>query len=352
MSSVQLQNDSFLRALAGKPVERTPIWIMRQAGRHLPEFRAIREKVDFMTVCKTPELACEVALQPLARYDLDASIVFSDILTIPDAMGLGLSFEKGQGPVFERPLRHPNQLTTLDLDFDVCDRLGYVGQAVSTTKSALANRIPLIGFGGSPFTLATYMIEGSGSKHFVEVKRWLYQHPQQLLALLDSVTDCLITYLQMQADAGADALMIFDSWGGSLLDTHQYTAFSLVPMQRCINTLKVSHPHLPIIIYARGCDHTLAAIAKSGCQAIGIDHLLPLDEAKRRLKDCDITLQGNLDPAVLLTDEPTVRHEAQRVLTRFGQGPAHIFNLGVGIYPSTPPELVKTLVDTVHAYSN
>lgn len=343
----KFKQPDFMRALQREPVSRTPIWIMRQAGRHLPEFRAIREKHDFMTVCKTPELACEVAMQPFRRYDLDAGIVFSDILTIPDAMGLGLSFVKGHGPVFETPLKHPDQLSILP-NIDVTESLHYVADAITATKSALSNHCPLIGFSGSPWTLASYMIEGQGSKTYTHLKRWLYQHPDQLKTLLSKLANLVTRYLQMQADAGADVLMLFDSWGGGILSVDQHGPFSLNWMQVTIDALKISHPNIPVILYARGCDATLVNIAKSGCNAIGIDHLVNIGEVKTRLAKHQVALQGNLDPTVLLTNAETVEQEAKRILTAYGKDPGHIFNLGVGILPETEPELVKHLVDFVH----
>ncbi len=340
-------NDRFLRALARQPVDRTPIWIMRQAGRYLPEYRATRERAgDFLTLCKTPELACEVTLQPLARFELDAAILFSDILTIPDAMGLGLSLEEGIGPRFARPLRSQQAIAALGIP-DPERELGYVTATVRLVKQALAGRTPLIGFAGSPWTLATYMVEGQSSRDFARIKQLIYTAPADAHLLLDKLSQAVTLYLQAQIAAGVDAVMLFDTWGGALA-ADAFGQFSLRYMAKIVTALKPTA--VPVIVFTKGGGIWLEALAGLGCNALGVDWTLDLGEARRRVGH-QVALQGNLDPAVMLTEPSVVAAEARRTLDAYGHGPGHIFNLGHGVTPQVPPENVETLVNTVHEYS-
>lgn len=344
----RLQNDSFIRALLRQPVERTPIWVMRQAGRYLPEYREIRQRVpNFMTLCQSPELACEVTLQPLARFDLDAAIIFSDILTIPDAMGLGLHFTPGEGPAFERPVRQAAEIEKLiipDADVD----LGYVMKAIQYVKQELAGKIPLIGFSGSPWTLACYMVEGRSNKDFPLAKKMLYQSPDTLHALLNKLAESVIQYLNAQIAAGADAVMIFDTWGG-LLSGPDYHQFSLAYMQKIIEGLSKTRDQqtIPSIIFSKNAGQWLESMANIGCQGIGLDWTMDIGQARQRVGD-KVALQGNLDPSVMLTDPATIERKALDVLQQFGPHPGHVFNLGHGITPQVPVEHMQVLVDTVH----
>ena len=339
-------NDRFLRALAREPVDRTPIWIMRQAGRYLPEYRATRERAgDFLTLCKTPELACEVTLQPLARFDLDAAILFSDILTIPDAMGLGLSLEEGIGPRFAHPVTDRAAIDALPVP-DPESELRYVTDAVRLIKRELEGRVPLIGFAGSPWTIATYMIEGGSSRDFATAKRLLYAEPAAVHALLDKIATATADYLNAQVRAGVDAVMLFDTWGGAL-SASNYPAFSLDYMARILAALP---PAVPTIVFTKGGGQWLETIAASGCSAVGVDWTMDLGEARARVGD-KVALQGNLDPAVMLSNPEVVAAEARRTLDAYGHGPGHVFNLGHGITPAVPPEHVAQLVETVHDYS-
>jgi uroporphyrinogen decarboxylase len=339
-------NDRFLRALRREPVDCTPIWIMRQAGRYLPEYRQARERAgNFLTLCKTPELACEVTLQPLERFALDAAILFSDILTIPDAMGLGLSIEEGVGPRFEHRVTTADDVARL-IEPDPNVDLHYVMDAVRLVKQRLVERVPLIGFAGSPWTLATYMIEGRSGHDFKESKRMLFAEPATLHALLDKLTRACVAYLRAQIDAGADAVMIFDTWGG-VLTPAAYREFSLNYMQRILAGLQ---PSVPSIVFSKGGGQWLETIADSGCAAVGLDWTTDIGDARRRIGD-RVALQGNLDPAVMLTDAVCIRAEARRVLDAFGNGGGHIFNLGHGITPDVDPDLVGILVDAVHELS-
>jgi uroporphyrinogen decarboxylase len=340
-------NDRFLRALARQPVDRTPIWIMRQAGRYLPEYRATRERAgDFLTLCKTPELACEVTLQPLARFPLDAAIVFSDILTIPDAMGLGLSLEEGVGPRFARPVRSRAAIRALAVPDPETD-LRYVTDTVRLVKSELNNRVPLIGFAGSPWTLATYMVEGQSSRDFAIIKKLAYAEPGDLHVLLNTLSNAITLYLRAQIAAGADAIMIFDTWGGAL-SSAAYRSFSLDYMAKIVHDLKGTG--IPIIVFTKGGGQWLESIAALGCAAVGLDWSTDIAKARSRVGDT-VALQGNLDPAVMLTTPEIVAQHAREVLDAFGPGPGHIFNLGHGITPQVPPENVAALVETVHEYS-
>jgi uroporphyrinogen decarboxylase len=348
---MQLENDLFLRALCREPVSRTPVWIMRQAGRYLPEYRATRAQAgDFMTLCQTPDLACEVTLQPLRRFALDAAIIFSDILTIPDAMGLGLYFATGEGPKFERPLRAAADIAQLPRP-DVRDALGYVMDAVALTRRELGGKVPLIGFSGSPWTLATYMIEGGSSKTFGRAKKLLYQEPAVAHELLGKLADTVTDYLNAQIEAGAQAVQIFDTWGGALA-ADAYAEFSLAYMQRIVAGLVRENEgrRVPVILFSKGCNTQLETLADSGCDALGVDWTITLREARRRVGD-RVALQGNLDPAVLLADPAVIRREAAAALESFGPGAGHVFNLGHGITPDVNPDHLAALIDTLQELS-
>jgi len=339
----------FLRALRRQPVDATPIWVMRQAGRYLPEYRATRLKAgSFLALCKTPDLACEVTLQPLRRFDLDAAILFSDILTIPDAMGLGLSVVENEGPRFERCIRSAADLDGLG-DPDPEIELRYVMDAVRLIRRELDDRVPLIGFAGSPWTLATYMVEGSSSKEFANIKGMLYCDPGLLHTLLRRLAQSVGRYLAAQAAAGAQVLMIFDTWGGTLTPS-TYREFSLAYMTGIITTLRQLRVDAPVIVFTKGGGLWLEEIAASGCDAVGIDWTVDLAAARVRIGD-RVALQGNLDPAVLTATPEVVRREAAAVLARYGAGPGHIFNLGHGIQPHADPGNLRVLVDSVHELS-
>ncbi|TLY47578.1 MAG: uroporphyrinogen decarboxylase [Gammaproteobacteria bacterium] len=341
----------FIHALLRQPIDRTPIWIMRQAGRYLPEYRATRKKAgDFLTLCKTPELACEVTLQPLQRFDLDAAIIFSDILTIPDAMGLGLYFVEGEGPKFHKPIKTIAEIKALPIPKPEID-LSYVLDAISLTRRELKNKVPLIGFAGSPWTLACYMLEGGGSREFRQVKTLLYQEPKALHHLLNTLTKATILYMNAQIAAGAQAIMIFDTWGG-LLTTVAYQQFSLDYMTQIVANLKNENiqEKIPIILFTKGGNLWLEKIASSGCDAIGLDWTIDLGLARQRLKN-KVALQGNMDPAILFANPETIRREVQNILQAYGAGSGHIFNLGHGISQYTQPENVKILVDAIHELS-
>lgn len=340
-----------IRALLMQPTDRTPVWIMRQAGRYLPEYCATRSKAgDFLTLCKTPELACEVTLQPLQRFDLDAAIIFSDILTIPDAMGLGLYFVEGEGPKFRKPIRTLTDIKTLPIP-DPGVELRYVMDAISCTRKELKNKIPLIGFAGSPWTLACYMLEGAGSREFRQVKTLLYQEPKTLHHLLNTLTKAIILYLNAQIAAGAQAIMIFDTWGG-LLSTAAYQEFSLNYMTQIVANLKnqTAQEKVPIVLFTKGGNLWLEEIANSGCDAIGLDWTIDMGSARQRLSN-KVALQGNMDPAVLFSNPETIRQEVKSILQSYGTGSGHIFNLGHGISQYTKQENVKILVNAVHELS-
>ena len=345
-ATAAIVNDRLLRVLRGEPVDCTPVWVMRQAGRYLPEYRATRNQAgDFLTLCKTPELACEVTLQPLRRFALDAAILFSDILTIPDAMGLGLSLEEGLGPRFAHPLRSRADIDKLPLP-DPSDELRYVTDAVRLVKRELQGSVPLIGFAGSPWTLATYMVEGQSSREFTRIKGLVYTDPAAAHALLDKLARATTAYLRAQIEAGVDLIMLFDTWGGALSHA-AYHSFSLAYMQTILDGLPAG---VPTIVFTKGGAPWLESIAASGCSAVGLDWTVDIGAARRRLGD-GITLQGNLDPAVMLTRPEVVAEETRRIVDAMGAGGRHIFNLGHGITPDVPPEHVSVLVDTVHAHS-
>jgi uroporphyrinogen decarboxylase len=343
-----LQNDTLLRALRREPTTYTPVWLMRQAGRYLPEYNATRQRAgSFMKLCTTPELATEVTLQPLARFPLDAAILFSDILTVPDAMGLGLHFTEGEGPRFRQPLS--DEAAILRLEAPDMVELGYVFAAVASIKRALAGRVPLLGFAGSPFTLACYMIEGAASVDFASVRRMLYARPDLLNRVLSINADAVAAYLAQQIAHGVDAVMIFDTWGG-LLAADAYARFSLAYTQRVIERLREVAPAAPVIVYTKGGGQWLERIAECGCDAVGIDWTTDIASARVRV-GARVAVQGNLDPAALLTVPAAIEAEARAVINAAGAQPGHVFNLGHGILPATPPENVAALVAFVHAQS-
>jgi len=345
-----LQNDTFLRALLRQPTDYTPIWIMRQAGRYLPEYNATRKRAgSFLGLAKNPDYATEVTLQPLDRFALDASIIFSDILTVPDAMGLGLFFAEGEGPKFERPVRDEAAIRALPVP-DMSE-LQYVFDAIAQTRKALKGRVPLIGFSGSPFTLACYMIEGGGSDDFRRVKTLMYQQPQVMHELLEKNTQAVIAYLNAQIDAGAQALMVFDTWGGSL-PAQVYEEFSLAYATRIFAGVKreAEGRKVPCIFFTKGGGLWLEKMAACGADALGTDWTIEIGEAKRRVGR-QVALQGNLDPSVLFADPPTIERHAKRVLDSYAYDndrTGHVFNLGHGISQFTPPEHVEALVNFVH----
>ena len=347
----ELKNDTFLRALARQPVDYTPVWIMRQAGRYLPEYRATREQAgDFLSLCKNTELACEVTLQPLRRFRLDAAILFCDILTIPDAMGLGLYFEPGEGPRFRRSLDRAEDIDALPIVNTARD-LGYVTDAVRTIRRELNGSVPLIGFSGSPWTLATYMIEGGSSREFKKSKYWLYNQPEVLHRLLDKLSLSVIDYLNAQIDAGAQAVQIFDTWGGAL--SHRaYREFSLAYMSRIVAGLTrvAEGREVPVILFTKGGGQWLDAIADSGCSAAGVDWTTSLAEARARVGN-RIALQGNMDPAILRASPAVIGAEVERILAEFGTGSGHVFNLGHGVTPDIDPENVKFFTEIVREKS-
>ncbi len=344
-----IKNTRLLRALNNQPNDRTPIWIMRQAGRYLPEYREVRAKAgDFLTLAGTPELACEVTLQPIRRYPLDAAIIFSDILTVPDAMGLGLYFAEGEGPKFKNPSRTPEDIQALG-NPDPETELRYVMDAIRLTRSELNDSVPLIGFAGSPWTVATYMIEGSGSKEYAHTKKLMYADHDALHSLLAKVTSTTIDYLKAQVEAGAQALMVFDTWGG-ILTPKTYMDYSLGYMQEIVSNLKQSHPDTPITLFTKNGGMWLPQIARTGCDGVGVDWTTDLRDARALTSD-KVVLQGNLDPGVLYGSKTKIREEVIRVLESYGEGDRHIFNLGHGIHQHIDPDNVEFMIETVHELS-
>lgn len=347
----ELQNDRFLRALLKEPVDRTPVWMMRQAGRYLPEYRATRAKAgSFMDLCKNKELASEVTLQPLERYPLDAAILFSDILTIPDAMGLQLRFAEGEGPIFDKPIKTQadvDRLTVPDMGTD----LVYVMDAVSTIRKDLNGRVPLIGFSGSPWTLATYMVEGGSSKQFGKVKGMMFEQPKMMHQILDVLADSVTAYLNAQIEAGAQAVQIFDTWGG-LLTPRDYKAFSLDYMAKIVDGLikEKDGRKVPCILYTKGGGQWLHAMADAGADCLGIDWTMDMADARAQVGD-RVSLQGNMDPTVLYASPERVRQEVKSVLESYGKGEGHIFNLGHGIHPGIDPDTVDAFINAVVDYS-
>ena len=345
-------NDRFLRALLRQPVDRTPVWVMRQAGRYLPEYRATREKAgSFMQLCTTPELACEVTLQPLKRFPLDAAILFSDILTIPDAMGLGLHFADGEGPQFRNPVRTAADVKRLGVP-DPEDKLRYVMDAVRLIRRELDGKVPLIGFAGSPWTLATYMIEGGSSKDFALIKKMLYDQPALLHELLATTARAVTAYLNAQIAAGAQAVMVFDTWGGAL-SPRDYREFSLRYMREIVSGLarEAEGRKVPVILFTKGGGQWLEAMADTGCDALGIDWTTDLNDARARVGS-RVALQGNMDPSVLYASPERIRAEVEVVLASYGHGSGHVFNLGHGIHTGINPDHVAALVDAVHTASS
>jgi len=355
---VKPTNDTLLRALLRQSTPYTPIWLMRQAGRYLPEYNATRRRAgSFLALAKSPDLATEVTLQPVERYPLDAAILFSDILTVPDAMGLGLQFVEGEGPKFERPVREETDVAALRAP-DPEEQLGYVLDAVRQIRTALANRIPLIGFSGSPWTLACYMVEGGGSEDFHRIKSMLYTRPDLLRWLLGVNVRAVADYLNAQIRAGAQAVMIFDTWGGVLTDP-AYRSCSLATIAQVIEKLDREHEgeRVPTIVFTKGGGLWLEAISETGCDAVGVDWVVDLGQARARIGN-RCALQGNLDPAVLLAGSKATTEEARRILDSFGRPQrtdggfdGHVFNLGHGISQFTDPQVVAALVDAVHSHS-
>ena len=347
----ELKNDRFLRALLRQPVDRTPVWMMRQAGRYLPEYRATRKQAgSFLDLCKNDELACEVTLQPLRRYPMDAAILFSDILTVPDALGLGLYFEEGEGPKFRKTVRSEADhagLNTISAE----DDLGYVMAAVRTIRRELNGQVPLIGFSGSPWTLATYMVEGGSSKDFARVKAMAYDRPELMNQLLSLLADAVADYLGAQIRAGAQAVQIFDTWGGSLTAA-TYREFSLKYMQRVISRLpaEADGRRVPVIVFTKGGGQWLNAIADCGAQAVGIDWTTDIGVARQLVGD-RVALQGNMDPSMLYASPARIREEVASILAGYGHGPGHVFNLGHGITPGVNPDHVTAFVDAVQELS-
>ncbi len=346
-----LKNDRFLRALMKEPVDVTPVWMMRQAGRYLPEYKATRAQAgSFMDLCKNPELACEVTIQPLERYPLDAAILFSDILTVPDAMGLGLYFAEGEGPNFERPVRTAADIDKLFVP-DPEGELKYVMDAVRTIRRELDGRVPLIGFAGSPWTLATYMVEGKSSKEYATTKGMMYSDPASLHKILDVTARSVTAYLNAQIAAGAQAVMVFDSWGGAL--SHEaYREFSLRYMQQIVDGLNRESEgrKVPVILFTKGGGLWLESIAETGCDALGLDWTVDIGDARARVGD-QVALQGNMDPAVLYGTPERIRQEVATILSRYGSGSGHIFNLGHGIHQFVDPENAGVFVNAVHELS-
>ena len=346
-----MSNDRFLRALRREPVDCTPVWIMRQAGRYLPEYRATRERAgSFVKLCKTPELACEVTLQPIARFPLDAAILFSDILTIPDAMGLGLSVNEGEGPRLARPVRTRADIDRLAVP-DPEGELRYVMDAVRLIRRELHDRVPLIGFAGSPWTLACYMVEGAGSSSFSRPKALAWDDPQTMHKLLDVVARAVARYLAAQAAAGAQALMVFDTWGG-LLPPDLFREFSLRYMAQIAQMIKSDNVArgVPLVLFSKGANSHLEALADTGCAALGLDWTISLAEARARV-GARVALQGNVDPGVLLASPNAIRAEVKKALDSFGPHPGHVFNLGHGITPDVNPDNLAVLVNAVHELS-
>jgi len=349
--TAELQNDLYLRALNREPVPRTPVWVMRQAGRYLPEYLRVRKQAgDFMSLCSNPELACEVTLQPIDRFNLDAAILFSDILTIPDAMGLGLHFEAGEGPKFSNPVTSAADVEKLPVP-DPNESLRYVMDAVSTIRRELNGRVPLIGFSGSPWTLATYMVEGGGTKDFAKIKGMLFSDPATLHRMLDKTAQSVISYLNAQVESGAQALMVFDTWGGVLAPAN-YKDFSLHYMKQIVDglTREADGRKVPVVLFTKNGGQWLDIMADTGCDGLGVDWTTDLADARSRTGD-RVALQGNLDPSVLYGSPESIRKEVKRVLDSFGAGPGHVFNLGHGIHQHVNPEHLGVMVEAVRELS-
>ncbi|WP_371374564.1 uroporphyrinogen decarboxylase [Thalassotalea aquiviva] len=347
-----LKNDTYLRALLRQPVDYTPVWMMRQAGRYLPEYKATRKDAgDFMALCRNTELATEVTLQPLRRFDLDAAILFSDILTIPDAMGLGLYFETGEGPKFERPITCAADVKKIGIP-DPEGELQYVMNAVRSIRKGLEGKVPLIGFSGSPWTLATYMVEGGSSKAFTKIKKMMFAEPQVLHMLLDKLADSVISYLNAQIAAGAQSVMVFDTWGG-VLSPAMYQEFSLQYMAKIVDGLTRENEgrKVPVTLFTKNGGMWLESIAATGCDAVGLDWTINIEDAKKRVGD-KVALQGNMDPSMLYAPKERIEQEVQTILQGYGnEGTGHVFNLGHGIHPDVNPDHAGYFIDAVHKFS-
>jgi uroporphyrinogen decarboxylase len=348
---VSLKNDRFLKALMREPVDVTPVWMMRQAGRYLPEYRATRKQAgSFLDLCKNAELACEVTMQPLRRYDFDAAILFSDILTIPDALGQGLYFEEGEGPKFRKVIRTAADVENLP-EVNIASELEYVMNAVSVIRKELNGSVPLIGFSGSPWTLATYMIEGGGSKDFRHAKQFMYDNPEAMHLLLGKLADAVTDYLNAQIDAGAQVVQIFDTWGG-ILTPSCYQEFSLAYMKKIIANLTKEREgrKVPSIVFTKNGGQWLESIVASGADGVGLDWTIDIAEARRRAEGA-VALQGNMDPTMLYASPAAIRKEVDKILAGYGPGLGHVFNLGHGITPQVNPDHVSVFVDSVHELS-
>ncbi len=340
-------NHLFLDACFRRPVPRTPVWMMRQAGRYLPEYRAVRATVDFLTLCKTPELAAEVTLQPVDLLGVDAAIIFSDILVVPEAMGMKLVVEEGRGgPRFPSPLRTPAGIRGLKTP-DPNKELGFVMQAIRESRSRLADRVPLIGFSGSPWTLAAYMIEGQGSRNFRAPKELIYNEPALAHELLSKLSSTVAAYLKAQIEAGAQAVQIFDTWGG-ILAPDAFREFSLRHIQSIVEEIR--RPDIPVIVFCKDCGHSLRQIAECGCQVVGLDWTIDIGAARAEIGS-HVALQGNLDPTILYAAPARIRHEVEKILEKYGNGTGHVFNLGHGILPDVPVEHAKAFIDAVRQAS-
>ena len=339
-------NDSFLRACKRQPVERTPVWMMRQAGRYLPEYRAVRARADFLTMCRTPELAAEVTLQPVDIIGVDAAIIFSDILVVPAAMGLPFYMEESVGPRFQRPVRSREDVDALRIP-DPAHALRYVLDAIELSRRALNGRVPLIGFSGAPWTLATYMIEGRGSRDFQHINRMMLDEPEVFAALMEKLTEAVRLYLEAQIDAGADAVQIFDTWAGALPPDH-FKKWSLDPLERIVS--RMQRKGQPIIVFCKGANHSIREISQIGADVVGLDWTIDLACA-REITDGRVALQGNLNPSFLYASPEQIRREVRSILQKYGQGPGHVFNLGHGIFPDVPVEHARAMVRAVHEES-
>jgi uroporphyrinogen decarboxylase len=344
------QDSLLIRALNRQAVERTPVWLMRQAGRYLPEYRQVRQQVkDFWELCQTPELACEVTLQPLRRYDLDASIVFSDILTIPKALGLDLVFQEKKGPVFDKVIDSKQSILNLQEEGAI-ERLDYVFQTVALCRQSLPSHVPLFGFSGSPWTLACYMLEGQSSREFDKVFQFLYQSPEDMHLLLEKLTHVVSAYLIEQVKHGAQALMLFDTWGG-ILPALKFKSFDLDYIQKITHAVKAQCPSTPLVVFSKGCGFYLSELAQLGCHGLSLDWTIDLGMARKQVGD-KVALQGNLHPKVLLQSDEVIHQEISNLLHSYGKGPGHVFNLGHGITPDVRPDAVQVLIDTVKEVSS
>lgn len=344
-----IKNNRLLNALRCQPVDYTPIWIMRQAGRYLPEYRELRkQEPNFLAFCKNPDLVCQATLQPLERFPLDAAIIFSDILTIADALELGLYFSEGEGPVFENPIRSEQDIKRLP-ELEIRSKLAYVAESIELVQQNLHLKVPLIGFAGSPWTQAAYIVEGRSSKTFSILKKMMYAHPTALHTLLEKLTAYTIDYLAMQIEAGVDTIMLFDTWGG-ILTQDSYLEFSLNYMTEITANIKNRYPDIPVILFTKGGSSWLEMMTSSGCDALGLDWTINIQDAKAKVGN-HVALQGNLDPTILYATPTKIKEEVEKILIAYGNKPGHIFNLGHGIYPDVPPEHVEFLVHIVHELS-